>query len=304
MAFTQHRRAIVDRAYSWCLALASKLRLTPTLRTLRRVYNRGRGILSPGTARLGNGWTIHYHRHDNAVSHALRTYGSWEAFESELILALLGPGDCAVDVGANIGVHTIAMSKACGSAGRVLAVEPDPANRRLLERNLQANRCENVEIIAAAAGAAAGSLFLFQSPTNMGDHRVYDSGEGRAKVAVPAVRLDSILASREFRPRLLKIDVQGWETHALKGALAGLPEGGPFALITEFWPAGLELAGSSGEEYLSVLASLGGAFFEIDEGRRRLRPVPPDLAPLRRGGVDTNLLCVRDIAVDRWTGAG
>ena len=285
------------------VALASKFRLTRQLQALRRLYYRTWGMLSPGRSCIGEGWTIYYHRHDYAISPALKTRASWEAFESDLIQTLLGPGDCAVDVGANIGVHTVAMSKACGSAGRVLAVEPDPGNRRLLRRNLRANECKNVEIIAAAASAAAGSLLLFKSLNNMGDHRVYDPGEARAKVSVPAVRLDGIMSSRNFSPRLLKIDVQGWETRVLEGALAALPASGPFALITEFWSEGLERAGSSAGEYLALLASLGGAVYEIDETHRRLRPVPADLAPLRRGSVDTNLLCVRGLAVDRWVGA-
>ena len=286
-----------------CVTLAAKFRLTRQLQKLRRLFYRSWGALSPGRARTGDGATIYFHRHDYAISHALRTRGSWEPFELDLIRNLLGSGDCAVDVGANIGVHTVAMSKACGSVGRVLAVEPDPHNRRMLRRNLRANRCENVEIIAAAASAATGSLLLFKSLNNMGDHRLYDPGDRRAKIPVPAVRLDSIMSLRNFRPRLLKMDVQGWETQALEGALAALPGSGPFALLTEFWSAGLELAGSSGEQYLSALASLGGAVYEIDEARQRLRPVPPDFAPLRRGDVDVNLLCVRGIAVNRWTQA-
>jgi FkbM family methyltransferase len=258
-------------------------------------------MLSPGCARLRDGGTIYYHRHDDAITHALKSRGSWEAFESDLIGALLGPGDCAIDVGANIGVHTIAMAKACGSTGRVIAIEPDPANLSLLSRNLRANGCENVEIIAAAASAEAGSLFLFKSRNNMGDHRLYAPPEKRSKLCVPTVTIASIIAARNFRPRLLKIDIQGWETRALAGALAGLPQAGPFALVTEFWTEGLEMAGSSGGEYLSLLASLGGTVFEIDEARRRLKPVPPDLAPLRSRNLETNLLCVRGIAVDRWT---
>jgi len=267
---------------------------------LRRLFYRSWGTLSPGVTRTRDGSTIYFHRHDYAISHALRTRGSFEAFESDLIRALLGSGDCAVDVGANIGVHTIAMSKACGPTGRILAIEPDPSNRRLLRRNLRTNRCDNVEIIAAAASAVTGSLLLFKSLNNMGDHRVYDSGEGRVKVAVPAVRLDGIMASRNFRPRLVKMDVQGWEPQALEGALPALTGPGPFALLTEFWSGGLELAGSNADQYLAALATLGGAVYEIDEGRQRLRPVPSDFASLRRGDVDVNLLCVRGIAVDRW----
>ena len=62
-----------------------------------------------------------------------------------------------IDVGANIGYFSCLMSFLAGPAGRVLAVEPEPGNLKLLESNVECNHLTNVEIHACAVGASEGS---------------------------------------------------------------------------------------------------------------------------------------------------
>lgn len=134
-------------SFSVMVAQASTARLGRRFPFLRHGYHGLAALLWPGVTQAGT-WTVYVHRGDNAISHALRTESTYEPFELELIARLLQPGACAVDVGANIGLHTLAMSAACGPTGRVLALEPDPGNLRLCRRNFQVNECKNVALSA------------------------------------------------------------------------------------------------------------------------------------------------------------
>jgi len=98
-------RTALYRLFSATVAQASRARLGRRLPFLRRAYFLLASLLRPGVTRVGP-WTVYFHRGDNAVSHALRADSTYEPFELELIQHFLRPGDCAVDVGANIGLHT------------------------------------------------------------------------------------------------------------------------------------------------------------------------------------------------------
>jgi FkbM family methyltransferase len=259
-------------------------------------------LLRPSVTTVGP-WTVYFHRADNAVSHALRNQSTYEPFELDLIAHLIQPGSCVVDVGANIGLHTLVMSTKCGPTGRVLGLEPDPDNARLWRRNVKANGCRNVELLQIAASDRTEELTLYLNDENRGDHRVYDPGGDRSSVLVTAHRLDGLLLARGLRPMLLKVDVQGWEPKVLAGTPPFLKGTYPFALVTEFWTEGLVAAGFSALAYLELIDELHLDLYEIEEQGRCLTPVPPDRVTLLATSRDTNLLGVRGIEIGLLPGA-
>ena len=285
-------RAAGYRLFAAIVAQASRARLGRRFPFLRRAYFLLAAVLRPGATRVGP-WKVYFHRGDNAISHALRAGLIYEPFELELIARFLRPGDCAVDVGANIGLHTLAMSEACGPAGRVLALEPDPDNLRLCRRNIAINDRHNVELLPVAASDRPGTMKLFLSADNRGDHRVYDPGNSRETVEVAAVPLAKVLADRRLSPRLVKIDVQGWEPKVLSGALPALRGRLPLVLITEFWTEGLVSAGSSAKEYLSLIDELELELFQIDVWQGSVGHA--SRAALLNEDRDTNLLGLRGV---------
>lgn len=285
------------RQFARVAEMASRFRLGHKLPILRRVYFVLVTLLRPGIVTIGP-WTVYFHRADNAVSHALRNAGVYEPFELSVIAGLLEPGDCAVDVGANIGLHTLAMSAACGERGTVLSLEPDPGNIALLARNLQVNGCANVELLPIAAGDHSETRALFLNSDNRGDHRLYDPGDSRRSITVQTERLDRLLSDRRQAPVLIKIDVQGWEPNVVRGALPIIRDLARFALVTEFWTEGLNNSGSNALEYLDLLAGLGLDLYEIDEKERVLRPLPADRSAWLAKARDTNLLAVRGVSAN------
>src|SRR5262249_2906946 len=78
-----------------------------------------------------------------------------EVYEEALTAILinhLSPGLTVMDIGAHVGLHTLMFSRRVGPTGRVLAVEPSPANAYLLRSHITWNDCHNVEVIEAAVG--------------------------------------------------------------------------------------------------------------------------------------------------------
>ena len=130
-------------------------------------------------------------------------------------------GDVAIDIGANIGWYSCILGKLLEGKGRVVALEPEPANNGLLRTNIAMNGLANVEAVQCAASDSTGTLVLnIYKSSNRGRHSVLPIHEGRG-VEIPARRIDDLLDERGLGAApvaLVKIDVEGYEASALNGA--------------------------------------------------------------------------------------
>ena len=117
------------------------------------------------------------------------------------------------DIGAHVGLYTLASARAVGPAGQVHAFEPVPENLRFLKRRLGLNRLTNVKVWDAAVGDRSGSVRMApgDSPS---EYHVEPTGPAE----VPAITLDDWWArSGSAPPHLVKIDVEGSEVAVLRG---------------------------------------------------------------------------------------
>ena len=127
-----------------------------------------------------------------------------------------------VDVGANIGTHTVYALKT-GRFARAVAFEPEPRNARLLAMNIEANGFSNaVTIVPKAAGEAAATAVLHLHPRNKGAHAIGapPSDDGRERLDVPVVRVEDALGELGLsaeRLGLIWIDVEGHEPQVMRG---------------------------------------------------------------------------------------
>lgn len=199
---------------------------------------------------------------DQVIAKKLFLYGAFEQREIELLCSFVRPGDCVLDVGANIGLYSLALSRAVGPHGRVVAVEPDPDNLALLRRNLRSNACGNVTVVEEALGDGARTVHLYGSRENCGGLSTADILGVGADSAIP-VRMrrgDSVLADIGAEPRVAKIDVEGAEPLVL----AGLGDRLPQVLLFEFVPWQLRAAGHDPVAFLHQLTSLGYRLAVVD----------------------------------------
>jgi FkbM family methyltransferase len=123
-------------------------------------------------------------------------------------------GEVYVDVGGYAGFYSIAAARAVGPTGRVIVLEPEPNNRRQLERNLALNGIANCQVFPLAAWSLSGSVGWHQD-----DHPVWHKVEASESArAVDAVSIDDLVRQLSL-PRVdwIKMDIEGGEVEALKG---------------------------------------------------------------------------------------
>jgi len=153
---------------------------------------------------------------DLYVGRSLDLYGEFSQVEGELLQKLVGPGDHVVEIGANIGAHTVGLARRVGPGGTVHAFEPQRVLFQMLCANVALNGLGNVHAHRAAVGVRPGSLTVppldYAAVNNFGGISLTDGGLGE-KVTV--VQLDGMDLPP---PRLLKIDVEGMEADVLEGA--------------------------------------------------------------------------------------
>lgn len=151
-------------------------------------------------------------------------FGTYEPEVRDVFRAVLPAGGVAVDVGANVGWHTVLMGSLVGSGGRVLAAEPNPSVRARLEDNVRLNRFRHVEVLPYAIADAEGALEFFGpdacDPWSGNGYVAQGAPIGRPDtIRVEARRVDTLLAATGVkRLDLIKIDVEGFEWRVLQGA--------------------------------------------------------------------------------------
>jgi FkbM family methyltransferase len=236
---------------------------------------------------------------DTVIGRLLFLDGDFEPDHRRIMGHLGLAGGVCVDVGANIGLHTLALARLAGPQGAVYAFEPEAHNFTLLTENVRRNGLANVTLIRGAAGSTAGECFIALSPHHHGDHRTVTAAEAtdRPVQRVTIVPLDDALAGvPPGQIRVVKIDVQGWECEVLRGMRRTLNRNPDAVLFMEVFPDGLRDAGSSATEFLGLLAELGLGGWEL--GWRRVCPLgEPWEYELIRDGADIDILVSRNGAV-------
>ncbi len=238
-------------------------------RLLFRSYRRTRCL--PGasvrrlTTRQGDAFHVDL---SSFLEWQLWAFGGYEDHFAELFRHLVRPGDRCIDVGANVGVHSIRLAKLAGPAGEVIAIEPDPDVAARAERNTALNRLGNVRVIqAAATRSGGGSVRLYRpgdSDTNRARASVLRHGylTGPART-VPTVSIDELSPGPVA---LIKVDVEGHEADVVAGAAGTIARHSP-AIVFEYAP---ELLGDGADSPFRWLASQGYHMFRIRNDRNAL----------------------------------
>lgn len=192
----------------------------------------------------------------------------WINWDKRLYLSFIKPGSIVLDIGANVGAHTVMFSHLVGTSGRVLAFEPVPASfERLLESLRKRSRFSNVTTFQMAVGdprsgreetviripgddLTQASLQIqtdgaWEKRPDTREHRCSITSIDEEMLLAPLPRLD-----------LVKIDIEGGELDALKGATRTLSRHHPlvYCEVYEKWTAAF---GYTSAELFELLRSLG-----------------------------------------------
>lgn len=194
--------------------------------------------------------TLWFDGADTHLTPWVRSQGVWEADVMKLLGRSLHPGGVFVDVGANVGFHTVLAAQLVGPTGRVLAVEPAAWTLELLRANVWRTGVD-VTVLPVAASDAAGTVRLALDPGHRSGARFAEAGKG---VEVESARLDDLLP--DLAVAVLKVDVEGAEPLVLRGARAVLARSPHLLAVVEFRNE-RHLSGESPEEVLAFYQSLG-----------------------------------------------
>jgi FkbM family methyltransferase len=170
-----------------------------------------------------------YNRNDTCIGASLRKYGEFSAEETALFRLIVQPGRTVLDTGANIGVHTVELSRLVGPGGVVHSFEPQRLTFQLLCANVALNSCSNVFAHHMAVGATGGTILVPsldpEELHNYGGLSLLGSGRGEP---VALITIDSMdLGDCQF----IKIDIEGMETEALRGAAATIERFRPILYV-------------------------------------------------------------------------
>ncbi|HEY7157299.1 MAG TPA: FkbM family methyltransferase [Gemmataceae bacterium] len=183
-----------------------------------------------------------------------------------LARAVLPPDGVFLDVGANVGLHTLAVARhLAGGGGAVVAFEPHPVNHRLLADNIRQNHLRHV---------VAENLGLAEAPETLIGTASADGGNwslasrGNYRFEVELVRLDDYLQANPVpRIDLMKIDVEGAEVRVLRGARKTLERFRPL-IVFEVCPAWLAKMQTNPTELFTELVGHGYSIHPLPPGRK------------------------------------
>jgi FkbM family methyltransferase len=160
---------------------------------------------------------------------------------------------CLLDVGACHGLFSLAFTQGRSDAA-ALAVEPSPLAWDVLESNLRRNAEARVTPVRAAVGAEPGVLRMRFSWHHL--EASPEAGGEDESIEIPLRTLDGIREELAFRPDAMKVDVEGYEIFALRGARRILGEDRPL-LFLEAHPDRIRELGGSMRELWDLLADFG-----------------------------------------------
>lgn len=224
--------------------------------------------------------------HDRYVSHGC-LHDNWEPEETSFFASRLRAADVVLDIGANIGWFSLLSAKHIGGNGRIHSFEPRPETARMLKRTISDNRLMDVVKVweyALSDHPAVLPLTWGRNTDNPGSSyllkhsqdasRAEDTSGEWEHATVRAVPLDQLLP--DISPDIVKIDVEGAEVLALRGARDALKRGRP-VILSEMYPAQLKaVSGVSPQQFIGEMKDIGYECYLLEKGvpTRRLGDFP------------------------------
>lgn len=191
-------------------------------------------------------------------------FGRWERSSIQTYRALLNPGDTVIDIGANVGAHTLPLASIVGPKGMVLACEPTQWGYSKLVRNLSLNPRLAMSVLARqvmlmSSGAQEPPNALFASwPVEHSDDLHQDhAGRSLPTHGASVSTLDDLVSETGLRwIHFIKIDVDGAEPDVLQGAKRTVARCKPIILL-EWAPCLFEARRDEVDQMFTFLDDLG-----------------------------------------------
>jgi FkbM family methyltransferase len=199
----------------------------------------------------------------NNPERSLFLTGTYEARTTRFVISNLATGSFAAVAGANIGYYVLQMARAVGTTGRVLGVEPLPANFARCWENIRLNPelASRVVLYGCALGGTGGYLPMMAPPEENTGAATLDHTITASIARVRVERLDVLVGDLRFPPPdLMVLDIEGWELEAA----AGFGSAKPGILVVENDPRAHARHRRTETDFLAALQQLGYALSHFD----------------------------------------
>jgi len=199
---------------------------------------------------------------DEGIDLSIYLFGCFEPSTTAALKRLVKSGYTVLDIGANVGCHTLTLAKLVGATGQVVAFEPTlyafekaTENLRLNPRLSSVVRLEQIILTEYDNNSVPESLYSsWPLVENKAVHEKH-CGLNKSTAGARAMTLDEYLAASNIRQvNLIKLDVDGYECKVLRGAKQVLTKNKP-VIVMELCPYVLEENGSSLPELVDILRS-------------------------------------------------
>jgi len=229
--------------------------------TLKPVFPVGDRLL----ATVINGFTMLLPADDVQLSVCMLIYGAVDIGMTRFLSRILQPGMTFVDVGANIGTHTLTAASRVQDSGHVYSFEPTPRTCGILSTNVTINGFTGrVVIQELAVSDKRGSAKLWTGDVCGHNTLFGNEQDPRPAITVSTISLDEALAAVPVID-FVKIDAEGAEPFILRGMREILSRRPKLQLALEFAPVWLEAAGFRPADFLDEMLGLGFIIEQIDD---------------------------------------
>lgn len=234
------------------------------------------------------------------IDFAIYLGGMFERNTALALSKLTKPSSLVLDIGANIGAHTLHLANLVGPSGRVMAFEPTDFAFRKLRSNLDLNpslisRVEAFHCFLTASDEASVPSTIYSSWPLAEEAGLHAKHLGREMPteSAQARSLDSLLSERADRKvQLVKLDVDGFECDVLRGATSMLRDARPI-FVMELAPYVLEERGASLDQLLSYFIPNGYVIYD-ERTQKRLPSAAKELQRMLGDGASMNVIVRAD----------
>lgn len=200
----------------------------------------------------------------NYIDACIYYMGDYEPYLKTQFSKLIKHGDVILDVGANIGFHTMYFAELVGKQGKVFGFEPIPVNYHALQENLKLNKFSQIISVNKALGDINSSLNIHinENKTNPGAFNLFESGI--KNTVIECVKGDDFLKKNSItKVNFIKIDVEGYELEVLKGMMESIKSMKPTIIFEydEFYQSKLN---ANSKSILHFLIDLDYSLYKID----------------------------------------
>jgi FkbM family methyltransferase len=194
-------------------------------------------------------------------------FGSYEKTDFDMILKLIGEGSVVFDIGANIGWHSVNISKLVPDA-EIYAFEPVPRTFSFLERNIALNNASAVRAFNFGFSTGEETVAFYYDPACSGNASSADLSQsgGAGRIDCRVRRMDDFVKENRLQVDFIKCDVEGGELLVFQGGLETIARSKPiiFAEMLRKWSAAF---GYHPNDVIRLLGGFGYRCFVARDGR-------------------------------------